>query len=204
MKTKRILYTTTPHGEPLDPEGMENCDLWSYDTALENAEGGGHDLHAVVVEIVSHRPMTNDKTARWLTCRPTPFEVINPGGRVVVEADLPPHIGLFTNSAGYCASPAVIAEAQRRGIKLQVSDCASQGLQGLSICRVDDCADVPGWFDDWDAAHELASQGFMLVRLPDCLDDVEAAADDIERLDDGEFPSRFYAVKTYTPPKTEA
>lgn len=203
MKTKRILYTTTPHGEPFDSEGLENCDLWSYETALENAEGGGHDLHAIVVEIVSHRPMTNDKTARE-QLKAAPFEVINPGGRVIVEADLPPHIGLFTNSAGYCASPTVVAEAQRRGIELQTFDCSLEGLQGLSIGRVDACTDVPAWFHDWDAAHELASQGFMLVRLPDCLDDAEAAEDDIERLDDGEFPSRFYAVKTYTPPKTEA
>ena len=200
---KRILYTTTPHGEPFDPEGMEDCDLWSYETALEKAQAGGHDLHAIVVEIVSHHPMTTDETARE-QLKAAPFEVINPGGHVVVEADLPPHVGLFTNSTGYCASPAVIAEALRRGIELQTVDCSWQGVQGLSVCRVDDCTDVPTWFHDCDAAHWLTSQGFMLVHLPDCLDDAEAAEDDIKRLDDGEFPSRFYAVKTYTPPETEA
>lgn len=69
---------------------------------------------------------------------------------------------------------------------------------------MDECVDVPPGFVDEDATLLLVQQGFTVVRLPDCLTDEEAAESDIQRLDNGEFPSRFYAVLSYTPPTKES
>ena len=141
------------------------------------------------------------------------YTVVNPGGRVIDAAALPPYIDLFTNSSGYCASDEVLDEARLRGIVCLQDFTPLDGDQALSICRVDDEEPPFEAFDDVWATVELVHQGFMVVKLPDFLPELVGQPDGgsvngkpthYELMDSGQAPFRFYAVQTYNPPKTEA